>query len=209
MNNLQTAQNNCDINNVTIAGQVGSDFDTFKTRNDVEMIKFTLESPRLSGTIDNIPIIVPVESAKINIVPGTFIIVKGSFRSRNEQTTDGARHLVLHVFTRDIDHSDPEARINEIILAGSLCKDVNARTTPKGRRIADMLLACQRKTSTGQSDYLPIIAWGNLADQMENHKVGDRLSFKGRIQSRIYNKTSPTGEVEERTAYEVSMLHLI
>ena len=36
--------------------------------------------------------------------------------------------------------------------------------------------------------------------------VGDALSLEGRVQSRIYHKATEDG-VQERTAYEVSMMH--
>ena len=35
--------------------------------------------------------------------------------------------------------------------------------------------------------------------------VGTRISLSGRIQSRVYQKTSSDGSVEDRTAYEVSV----
>ena len=38
--------------------------------------------------------------------------------------------------------------------------------------------------------------------------VGDSLSLEGRVQSRAYHKVTDSG-TEERTAYEVSMMHLL
>ena len=60
----------------------------------------------------------------------------------------------------------------------------------------------------GRADYLPLIAWGQLAVYAEELAVGDALSVEGRVQSRLYHKTTEGG-VEERTAYEVSVMHLL
>lgn len=59
----------------------------------------------------------------------------------------------------------------------------------------------------GRADYLPVIAWGQLAAQVSRLRVGDPLSLEGRIQSRIYQKVTDTG-TQERTAYEVSIMRL-
>ena len=60
----------------------------------------------------------------------------------------------------------------------------------------------------GRADYLPVIAWGQLAIQASELQVGDSLSLEGRVQSRIYHKVTDSG-TEERIAYEVSMMHLL
>ena len=60
----------------------------------------------------------------------------------------------------------------------------------------------------GRADYLPVIAWGQLAVQASRLQVGDPLALEGRVQSRTYRKVTDTGS-EERVAYEVSMMHLL
>ena len=60
----------------------------------------------------------------------------------------------------------------------------------------------------GRADYLPVIAWGQLAVQASALTVGDPLALEGRVQSRTYHKVTGQGS-EERVAYEVSMMHLL
>ena len=60
----------------------------------------------------------------------------------------------------------------------------------------------------GRADYLPAIAWGQLAVHTGDLQVGDSLTIDGRVQSRIYHKATGAG-VEERVAYEVSVMHLL
>ena len=52
-----------------------------------------------------------------------------------------------------------------------------------------------------------MIAWGQLAGDLSRRAVGDALALEGRIQSRQYTKVTDSGP-EERTAYEVSIMHL-
>ena len=95
---------------------------------------------------------------------------------------------------------------NEILLSGSLCKAPIFRRTPLGRSICDLMLAVPRRY--GRADYLPVIAWGQLAMQARDLRIGDPIRLEGRVQSRVYQKVTEVG-VEERTAYEVSMMHLM
>ena len=60
----------------------------------------------------------------------------------------------------------------------------------------------------GRADYLPVIAWGRLASRAGTLGVGDHLSLEGRVQSRVYTKMTEEGP-QERTAYEVSVMHLL
>mgnify|MGYP002422829066 CR=1 FL=1 len=96
---------------------------------------------------------------------------------------------------------------NQITLSGALCKPPIFRRTPLGRSICDLMLAVPRRY--GRADYLPVIAWGQLAVKASRLRVGDPLALEGRVQSRTYHKTLESGETEERTAYEVSMMRLL
>ena len=89
----------------------------------------------------------------------------------------------LEVLDSDYD----EDAANQIFLDGYICKEAIYRKTPLGREIADLLVAVNR--SYGKSDYIPCICWGRNA----------------RIQSRAYVKKLSETQVEQRTAYEVSV----
>ena len=77
------------------------------------------------------------------------------------------------------------------------------RTTPFGREIADILLAVNR--AYNKSDYIPCIAWGRNARFASHLKVGDNIKVWGRVQSRKYQKKISDDNIEERTAYEISI----
>ena len=69
-----------------------------------------------------------------------------------------------------------------------------------------MILAVNRHY--GRADYLPCLAWGEVAIIVSNLSVGAHLSLEGRVQSRRYTKIVDSCSVE-RTAYEVSIMLLI
>ena len=165
--------------------------------------RFFLQVPRLSGTPDVLPVILP-ESMVDCIHPEEPIRVSGQLRSFNNRSGVGNK-LVLTIYALEIQAAF-NTYCNQITLSGSLCKPPIFRRTPLGRSICDLMLAVPRRY--GRADYLPVIAWGQLAMQAKELHIGDRILLEGRVQSRVYQKVTDSG-IEERTAYEVSMMHLL
>ena len=166
--------------------------------------RFPLEVPRLSGTPDILPVLLP--EALLDLVRTEIPLqVQGQLRSFNNRSGVGNR-LVLTVYAQAIQPGTGEPR-NRILLAGALCKPPIFRRTPLGRSICDLMLAVSRRY--GRADYLPVIAWGQLAVQAARLQVGDPLSLEGRVQSRAYRKVLEDGSIQDRVAYEVSAMHLL
>lgn len=161
-----------------------------------------LEIPRLSGQADILPLLLP-ETLREAAVPGERLRVRGQLRSYNNRSGQGSR-LVLSTYVLSAEEPAGES-CNRITLGGVLCKAPIYRRTPLGRSICDLMLAVSRRY--GRADYLPLIAWGQLASQLSRRSVGDVLALEGRIQSRGYRKHTEEG-TEERTAYEVSLTAL-
>jgi primosomal replication protein N len=168
-----------------------------------QFYRFFLRVPRLSGVPDTLPVLL-TEDLMPQVVPGAALRIQGQLRSFNNRSGVGNK-LVLTVYVQELQPGQGEAH-NQITLAGSLCKPPIFRRTPLGRSICDLMLAVPRRY--GRADYLPVIAWGQLAAEAGHLQVGDDLALEGRIQSRTYHKVTDTG-AEERVAYEVSMMHLL
>ena len=162
-----------------------------------------LEVPRLSGTPDVLPLLLQQEQLPL-LEAGVPLRAEGQLRSFNNRGGSG-RRLVLTVFVQSLRPGEGETA-NRITLDGTLCKPPIYRRTPLGRSICDLILAVPR--NYGRADYLPVIAWGQVASQVSGLSVGDALSLEGRVQSRVYRKVTDTG-VEERVAYEVSVMQLL
>ena len=161
--------------------------------------RFPLQVPRLSGTPDTLPVLVP-EALLTAVRLEDPLRVRGQLRSFNNRSGVGNR-LVLTVYAQAMEPGSGEP-CNRI-----LCKPPIVRRTPLGRSICDLMLAVSRRY--GRADYLPVIAWGQLAVQAARLQVGDTLSLEGRVQSRTYRKVLEDGTAQERVAYEVSAMHLL
>jgi len=58
---------------------------------------------------------------------------------------------------------------NQVLLTGTLHTDIEVKQSTKGQSFTKFQVACSRETGTWK-DYISCIAWGNLADQMNNLK---------------------------------------
>lgn len=190
------------INTITIRGSLQA-LPQFSHENHGRRYwRFILEVPRLSGSVDTLPVIAE-ESLIMELDPcgGEMLTVTGQIRSHN-QRSDGVRHLLIFVFAANILPEDGEP-INEVFLEGPLCKEPTFRRTPLGREICDAMLAVPRPFR--RADYLPCIIWGRTAQDIAACHVRNRIRIYGRLQSRNYTKMTDEGPVE-RTAYEISAL---
>lgn len=164
--------------------------------------RFPLEVPRLSGTVDLLPVV--AEEALLEntpIGPGAWVTVTGQVRSHNVYS-DGRRHLMIFAFATGLTCEDGDPA-NDVSLEGMLCREPTYRRTPLGREICDVMLAVPRAFQ--RADYLPCILWGRTAQEAARCHTRDRITIQGRLQSRIYTKLTEEGPVD-RTAYEISAL---
>lgn len=189
-------------NSITVRGSL-QELPVFSHENHgKQFYRFILEVPRLSGTVDYLPVITDQQILEqLDPCAGSMLTVCGQVRSHN-QRTDGKRHLMIFVFAEAITVEDGEP-LNDVYIEGPLCKEPIYRRTPLGREICDIMLAVPR--AFRRADYLPCIAWGRTALELSDCHIRDRIRICGRLQSRIYTKLTPDGP-EDRTAYEISAL---
>ena len=199
-------------NHGILSGIVTEKFHLEYSYNNVNYYFGMLGIKRNSGIFDLIPVCIPsfsmCEADILNIELRDFLEIQGTFRSRNE-IVDKKNKLLLRFYAIPDDtkdavkvHKQEIAYKNDITLTGNICKPVITRVTPKGMKISDILVACNRKYN---SDYIPTICWGYLSDQAKLLAVGDKVQILGRIQSREYTKQN---EEVKRIALEVSAMKL-
>ena len=190
-------------NEVELCGTVAAPPVFSHENHGVRFYRVPLAVARLSGQTDTLPLLVrapfPPEAQ-----PGARVRALGQLRSYNNRTGPGSR-LVLTVHVSSLDLWDGEA-VNRVLLRGTLCKLPTLRRTPLGRSICDVMLAVGRRY--GRADYLPLIVWGQLAQEVSLKAVGDTLGVEGRFQSRVSTKVID-GTAQQKTAYEVSTMHLL
>lgn len=190
------------INYITLRGSL-LELPKFSHENHGRrFFRFVLEVTRLSGAVDQLPVIAQ-ESVLDTIDPcgGMLLTVTGQIRSHNSRT-ENARHLLIFVFATGIVAEEGEM-LNDAVLCGSLCREPTYRRTPLGREICDVMLAVPR--AFHRADYIPCILWGSVAQQLSKCHTSDRIRICGRLQSRTYTKQTEDGPIR-RTAYELSAL---
>ena len=189
-------------NHITLRGTLASLPQFSHENHGRRFFRFLLEVPRLSGTVDTLPVI--AEEGILNsfgLSDGEMLTVAGQVRSHNVRN-DGKRDLLIFVFANAIICEDGEP-INDCVLEGPICREPTYRRTPLGREICDVMLAVPRAFK--RADYLPCILWGRTALEVSRCHTRDRVQICGRLQSRSYTKVTENGS-EERTAYEISAL---
>lgn len=172
---------------------------------------FIINCSRKSGNKDVLPVMISDRLVDIReIKVGQVVTVLGQIRSFNRHIDDVKSKLILSVFARELEILAQDAtelpfeeNINTVMLDAYICKLPIYRCTPKGREIADILVAVNRPY--GKSDYIPCIAWGRNARFAGGLEVGEHIQIQGRFQSREYAKKIGDNEVETRIAYEVSV----
>jgi len=195
--------NNYEKNNqVMLKGKCVSDPEYSHSVLGEGFYEFTLAVPRLSSEIDYLPITISErllpEIKDLNEEIG----IIGQLRSYNKLQDEKSR-LILTIFAREIVDSSELTSSNNINITGFICKEPIYRTTPFGREITDILIACNR--AYNKSDYLPCIAWGRNARFAGDLQIGDKIELSGRIQSRQYIKKLEDNSSVTKTAYEVSI----
>ena len=189
-------------NIITLRGELHSLPEFSHENHGRQFFRFLMDVPRLSGTVDCLPVI--VERSILNemdLCGGEMLTVTGQIRSHNIRT-DGIRRLLIFVFASSVLAEDGDP-INEVILEGPLCREPTYRRTPLGREICDVMLAVPR--AFHRADYLPCILWGRTAQQVALCRTRDVIRVSGRLQSRTYTKLTEAGP-QQRTAYEISAL---
>ena len=208
---MENAINN---NNITLAGVVEREPEYSHEVLGEGFYVFMLKCSRTSGNKDTLPVMISDRLVDIReIKVGQVVTVSGQIRSFNRHIDDVKSKLILSVFARELEILAQDAtelpfeeNINTVILDGFVCKPPIYRCTPKGREIADILVAVNRPY--GKSDYIPCICWGRNARYASAFEVGEHVQIIGRIQSRTYIKKLSDTLTEERTAYEVSVSKL-
>ena len=193
-----------DTNDVSMVGKL-TDIQVIWQNENAEFYKAFLHVNRNADSIDILPITVDGNLLKnINIdIP---VKVQGQIRSKDTLTKDDKLKVDIYVHVKEISNEFIDSTCNNLVsLNGYLCKRPNLRTTPSGKQIADLLLACNY--GKDKTAYLPIIAWGRDARKASRLNVGDYIQMEGRFQCRSYTKIIDDIPYS-KIAYEVSLTKL-
>ena len=94
--------------------------------------------------------------------------------------------------------------VNKVILVGHVGRDPEVRETQSGKRVANLSLATNRRTSAGgeegeRTDWHRLVFWNKLAQFAEDYiRTGERIYVEGRVEYDSYERdgvTIPSAEV--------------
>lgn len=134
--------------------------------------------------------------------------LQGNIRSYSYRDENNRNRVNIYVFTYfDIPQADEDGyeTSNGFELTGRVCKIDPLLKTPQGKEVIHFILAnniISEEKHQKLNNYIPCVAWGNMAKKLANLQVNDMLYVKGELHSRTYKKMLDNGEVEFRTAHE-------
>ncbi len=102
--------------------------------------------------------------------------------------------------------------MNKVTLIGRLVKDPDIRNTSNGTAVGSFSIAVDRKLQSKdgkkESDFIPIVVWGKLAESTAMYtEKGKLIAVNGRIQTRNYeDKNANKRFITEVVADEVQFL---
>jgi primosomal replication protein N len=186
-------------NNQNLATLVGKLTNVRKVWSSAEHVTYEgiLEVIRESGVVDQIPVL--IKDTYVEDKTDGLVEVIGQFRSRDIDN-NGKLKVELYVYAQTITSIESSCK-NSIQVTGYVCKKPSLRTTPSGKQISDLLIACNYNKD--KTAYIPVVTWGKYARNSGKYQVGALVSINGRIQSRTYTKEI-NNSIETRIAHELS-----
>lgn len=96
--------------------------------------------------------------------------------------------------------------INTAIVQGRLVADVELRSTPGGKMVANFTLACNRRGADSDTDFIDCVAWEKTAEFIAKHfRKGVMMAIVGHIQTRSFEDKQ--GNKRKATEVRVNEAH--
>ena len=186
------------MNRITLQGII-KDIKFSHYVKDIEYYKANLVVKK-----DNREDIIPLKFKRFSCLyeEGDNISLIGNIRTFSTKEED-RNHVEVYVFTYfDIPE---ESKTNFISLDGNICKKGELRKTQSGLDVIDFIIA-NNLISNNQlfNTYIPVVAWGKQAKEINKMNVGDNINIEGHFSSRTYKKKIDD-TFEYRMAYEVNV----
>jgi len=191
------------MNEIILKGMI-RDIEYSHTIGDIEYNKANLIVPKINGEEDVLPLRFKKFSNKYTENQQVELI--GNVRTFSEKRPDGTNKVQLYVFTYfDIPDHTGEDVCNKLTIDGRICKMNQLQMSKNGKQSLHFILANNIYASEGKqklNTYLPVTAFGKIANELTSMQVSDKIMISGRLNSRMYKKVLPDGEAEWMVAYE-------
>lgn len=186
-------------NGIGLVGEVRS----LRQIDNINGLKFDgyeviLETVRPSGVADEAVVIVP-NTAPLEIFDNRTLVYGQLQTTKNFETGK----VLVYILAEHIGSVINGEEQNEVQLSGILGRGITYRTTPRGKRITDIMVQVPNELRQSFC-YIPCICWNEAADMVKDWEEGTAVELSGRLQSRQYDKTV-AGVTTQHTCYEVSV----
>jgi single-strand DNA-binding protein len=97
--------------------------------------------------------------------------------------------------------------VNNVILIGNLCTDVDLKELAGDKRVASFLLAVDRPSRDGGADFVRVSVWDKQADACSRYLgKGRRVAVDGHLRSRSWEEDGKRRSAVEVVAHRVQFL---
>lgn len=193
-----------DINQVFISGKIKSSSKIEKIAGcQLDGYRLEVEVQRTNPNVTDRTIIIAPKDiftwSEDSFFPPEHIKIQGRLQSIKDFRKG---RVLIFVYAHNIEFAQavPE---NVVEISGEVAREIYNRQTPLGQNITEVLLKVPSELYKGFC-YIPSIVWGTGADVAAKYQKGERVRFKGRLQSRAYTKKIDN-KTYTRTAYELSV----
>lgn len=139
---------------------------------------------------------------------GDEVSLIGNIRTYS-QKLENKNKVEVYIFTY-FDLPEEGNETNFVSLDGRICKKGDLRKTQSGKDVIDFIIANNLKSETQSLNcYIPCVAWGKLAKQINKMNIGDYINVIGKLQSREYKKKISEDDFEIRVAHELNINEII
>ena len=193
------------MNNIILHGII-KNIEYSHNIKDIEFYKANLLVSRGNGKEDLLNIKFKRFSIPYN--ENQDIYLQGNIRTYS-QRLDTKNKVDVYVFTYfDIPEDTFE---NKCEIDGKICKKGELRKTKLGKDVIDFIIANNIVSDSGQSlnVYIPCVAWGKIAKQINELNLGDYIQINGQLQSREYKKMLDDDDYQIGIAYEVNVTEVL
>ncbi len=188
------------MNNIVLRGYL-RDIEYSHNIGDIEYEKANLICPNSGGKDDDI-ISLRYKKYTNKYKDGDFIEINGNLRSYSTKV-DNKNNVQIYVFTY---FDTPDViTVNNVELDGRICKINGLKKAKSGKEYLHFILANNIFVSNNKkiNSYIPCTCYGDIAAELSQCSVNDKLEINGEFHSHCYKKYLEDGTFEYRIAHEV------
>lgn len=189
------------MNNIKLKGTL-SDIEFSHMINNIEYQKAILKVKKENGELDLLPL--KFKSSCNTYIEGQEITIDGNIRSYSQRLPNNKNRVNIYVFSY-LDPTEDLDIYNYFQIDGRICKLDKLRGFDNSKRfqfiLANNIISSLNKQKI--NNYLPIITYGDIAEQCSHLNISDQIILKGQLHSRLYKKVDSKGNISVRTAIEL------